>query len=73
MFLIWEALMLGDYLRSKEYGMADENTRYQMPHQYDSSKPTLVLVNSFTTSSELYQGQFSNRELTDAMNLIAIE
>ena len=24
---------------------------YQMPHPYDPSKPTLILVNSFTTSS----------------------
>lgn len=45
---------------------------YQMPHAYDSSKPTLVLVNSFTTSSELYQSQFKNKQLTDKMNLIAI-
>lgn len=46
---------------------------YQMPHAYDASKPTLVLVNSFTTSSELYQSQYKNKKLTDAMNLIAIE
>ncbi len=46
---------------------------YQMPHPYDSSKPTLVLVNSFTTSSELYRGQYSNKKLTDTMNLLAIE
>ncbi|KAF1356174.1 alpha/beta hydrolase fold family protein [Delphinella strobiligena] len=46
---------------------------YQMPHAYDAFKPTLVLVNSFTTSSELYQSQYKNKELTDAMNLIAIE
>ena len=46
---------------------------YQMPHPYDPSKPTLVLVNSFTTSSELYQSQYANKSLTDAMNLIAIE
>ena len=46
---------------------------YQMPNSYDSSKPTLVLVNSFTTSSELYQSQFKNKDLTDRMNLIAIE
>ena len=46
---------------------------YQMPHSYDASKPTLVLVNSFTTSSELYQSQFKNKDLTDRMNLIAIE
>jgi len=46
---------------------------YQMPKPYDSSKPTLVLVNSFTTSSELYQGQYANKELNDAMNIISIE
>ncbi|KAL9576580.1 MAG: hypothetical protein Q9212_006980 [Teloschistes hypoglaucus] len=46
---------------------------YQMPHPYDASKPTLVLVNSFTTSSELYRGQFENDKLTSAMNLLAIE
>jgi len=46
---------------------------YQMPHPYDASKPTLVLVNSFTTSSELYRGQYANKELTSKMNLLAIE
>jgi pimeloyl-ACP methyl ester carboxylesterase len=46
---------------------------YQMPRQYDSSKPTLVMVNSFTTSSDLYGSQFANEDLNKAMNLIAIE
>lgn len=46
---------------------------YQMPHPYDANKPTLVLVNSFTTSSELYRSQYGNKELTNAMNLISIE
>ncbi|PNS16974.1 hypothetical protein CAC42_4938 [Sphaceloma murrayae] len=46
---------------------------YQMPKPYDPSKPTLVLVNSFTTSSELYRRQFKNEKLTSKMNLIAIE
>lgn len=46
---------------------------YQMPRPYDASKPTLVLVNSFTTSSELYRGQYANEELNKAMNLISIE
>ncbi|KAK5083097.1 hypothetical protein LTR05_006979 [Lithohypha guttulata] len=46
---------------------------YQMPYPYDSSKPTLVLVNSFTTSSELYRKQYANKQLTDKMNLLAIE
>lgn len=47
-------------------------SRYQLS-SYDPSKPTLVLVNSFTTSSELYRGQFQNKALTDKMNLLAIE
>ncbi|RMJ21455.1 Alpha beta hydrolase [Aspergillus sp. HF37] len=46
---------------------------YQMPKQYDPSKPTLVLVNSFTTSSDLYRQQFDNDKLTATMNLLAIE
>lgn len=46
---------------------------YQMPHPYDASKPTLVLVNSFTTSSELYKGQYENSMLTSKMDLLAIE
>lgn len=46
---------------------------YQMPKPYNSCKPTLVLVNSLTTSSELYQAQYGNQALNDAMNLISIE
>ncbi|KAI7466530.1 alpha/beta-hydrolase [Hortaea werneckii] len=46
---------------------------YQMPTPYDASKPTMVLVNSFNTSSELYKSQFANEKLTEKMNLIAIE
>jgi pimeloyl-ACP methyl ester carboxylesterase len=46
---------------------------YQSPHAYDPSKPTLILVNSFTTSSDLYQKQYANKQLTDKMNLVAIE
>ncbi|KAI9375948.1 Alpha/Beta hydrolase protein [Aspergillus egyptiacus] len=46
---------------------------YQMPQPYDSKKPTLVLVNSFTTSSELYHAQYNDKTLTDTVNLLAIE
>ena len=46
---------------------------YQMPAPYDASKPTLVLVNSFTTSSELYSSQYASKDLNAAMNLLAIE
>ncbi|RMX92347.1 hypothetical protein D0867_14621 [Hortaea werneckii] len=46
---------------------------YQIPTPYDASKPTMVLVNSFNTSSELYKSQLANQKLTEKMNLIAIE
>lgn len=45
---------------------------YQMPRPYDGSKPTLVLVNSFTTSSELYRAQYDDKSLADT-NLLSIE
>ena len=40
---------------------------------YDPALPTLVLVNSFTTSSLLYRAQFADRTLLDQVNLLAIE
>jgi pimeloyl-ACP methyl ester carboxylesterase len=46
---------------------------YQTSGDIDKSKPTLILVNSFTTSSELYHDAYSNNELTSVMNLVAIE
>jgi pimeloyl-ACP methyl ester carboxylesterase len=49
---------------------------YQTPSSQpsiDQSKPTIILVNSFTTSSELYRSQYDNKSLTDAMNLVSIE
>lgn len=39
----------------------------------DSSKPTIVLINSMCTTSSLYNDQFSSKALTDAVNLLAIE
>lgn len=44
-----------------------------MPYPYDASKPTVVLVNAFATSSEIYRAQFADKSLTDNMNLFAIE
>ncbi|RHZ59287.1 hypothetical protein CDV55_101722 [Aspergillus turcosus] len=46
---------------------------YRMPMPYDPSKPTLVLINAFTTTSELFTEQFGNPQLTSNMNLLAIE
>lgn len=40
---------------------------------YDPSKPTCVLINSMCTTVSLYRGQFNNKNLTDVMNLLAIE
>lgn len=46
---------------------------YKISGSYKQYKPTLILINSFTTSADLYDAQFENKELTEAMNLIAIE
>ncbi|OJJ07835.1 hypothetical protein ASPVEDRAFT_47039 [Aspergillus versicolor CBS 583.65] len=46
---------------------------YQMPRAYDSAKPTVVLVNSFITGSELFRPQYNDKRLTDSMNLLSIE
>lgn len=46
---------------------------YRFGKTYDPSLPTVVLVNSFSTSSELYRPQFADDELSGAANLLAIE
>jgi|GEM_PF-665454 len=46
---------------------------YRFGRPYDASLPTLVMVNSFVTSSALYEPQFSDTALADAANLLAIE
>ncbi|KAJ5642914.1 uncharacterized protein N7484_005421 [Penicillium longicatenatum] len=45
---------------------------YQMP-EYDPAKPTVVLVNAFTATSELYRQQFDDPQLAAKVNLVAIE
>lgn len=45
---------------------------YQMSREYDQAKPTLVLVNAFTVTSELFRSQLDSK-LADNINLIAIE
>lgn len=40
---------------------------------YDPALPTLVLVNSFSTSADLYRPQFADPALTGAANLLAVE
>ncbi len=46
---------------------------YRFGQPYDAGKPTLVLVNSFSTSVELYRPQFADAPLSQAANLLAIE
>lgn len=44
---------------------------YRLGGPYDPSRPTLVMVNSFSTSAELFRPQFADAELTAAANLLA--
>ena len=46
---------------------------YKFGKPYDASLPTLVMVNSFSTSVELYRPQFAHAELSESANLLAIE
>jgi pimeloyl-ACP methyl ester carboxylesterase len=46
---------------------------YKFGKPYDSSLPTVVMVNSFTTSVELYRPQFADARLGEVANLLAIE
>jgi pimeloyl-ACP methyl ester carboxylesterase len=46
---------------------------YRFGKAYDGSLPTLVLVNSFTTSVEQYRPQFADERLAATANLLAIE
>lgn len=41
--------------------------------QHDASKPTLVLLHSFMTSSSLYTAQFESQSVTSTANLIAVD
>jgi len=46
---------------------------YRFGRPYDPSLPTLVMVNSFVTSSALYRPQFDDAALGRAANLLAME
>jgi pimeloyl-ACP methyl ester carboxylesterase len=46
---------------------------YQTASPIDPSKPTLVMVHSFMTTSSLFQTQFANPDLTSLVNLVAID
>src|SRR5688500_3775675 len=46
---------------------------YRFGTAYDASLPTLVMVNSFTTSVELYRPQFADEKLSATANLLALE
>jgi pimeloyl-ACP methyl ester carboxylesterase len=46
---------------------------FRFARAYDPALPTLVLVNSFSTSVELYRPQFEDDELRATANLLALE
>ena len=46
---------------------------YRFGRPYDAALPTLVLVNSFSTSVELFRPQFADEELAATANLLALE
>jgi len=46
---------------------------YRFGAEYNPALPTMVLVNSFTTSSELYRAQFADQALMSKVNLLALE
>ena len=46
---------------------------YRFGKAYDASLPTLVMVNSFSTSVELYRPQFADERLAATANLLALE
>ncbi len=46
---------------------------YRFGRPYDASLPTLVMVNSFSTSTDLYRPQFADEELAATANLLALE
>jgi pimeloyl-ACP methyl ester carboxylesterase len=46
---------------------------YKFGRSYNPDLPTLVMVNSFSTSVELYRPQFVDEELNKAVNLLAVE
>ncbi len=46
---------------------------YKLGTAYDASLPTLVMVNSFTTSVAQYRPQFADERLTATANLLAVE
>jgi pimeloyl-ACP methyl ester carboxylesterase len=46
---------------------------YRFGRAYDASLPTLVMVNSFSTSAELFRPQFADEQLAATVNVLALE
>mgnify|MGYP003670599793 FL=1 len=53
--------------------LGDSVIGYKFGKPYDPALPTLVMVNSFGTSVELYRPQFADTRLAQTANLLAIE
>jgi pimeloyl-ACP methyl ester carboxylesterase len=46
---------------------------YRFGRAYDASLPTLVMVNSFSTSAQLFRPQFADEQLAATVNVLALE
>jgi pimeloyl-ACP methyl ester carboxylesterase len=80
----WLSRITVDHLLNKGGSMSTAET-IEVPHlggstigykfgkPYDSSLPTLVMSNSFSTSVELYRPQFADEQLNAAANVLAFE
>ncbi|MEJ2889038.1 alpha/beta fold hydrolase [Actinomycetospora aeridis] len=53
--------------------LGSSHVGYALGEPFDETLPTLVMVNSFTTSVDLYRPQFADEELGRTANLLAIE
>jgi pimeloyl-ACP methyl ester carboxylesterase len=60
-----------DTIAVPHLGTSTVGFRFARP--YDPALPTLVLVNSFSTSVELYRPQFADEKLAATANLLALE
>ena len=67
----WKIMSNAETVTVPHLGTSTIGHRFGKP--YDDSLPTLVMVNSFSTSVELYRPQFAHEELSGTANLLALE
>src|SRR6266536_4090545 len=80
MSLTWEALMSAirclnrmTHARQVIPSQPDWCLPSKPPNEPSSPQPTFVLINSFSTSSDLFKAQYKDKDLTSVANLLAIE